>query len=137
VASGFTVKVNNPNGQNLTTTIKTDGASDVLNLQVEKVATAGENLNVVTAAKFETVNLDVRDDAKDPGVGNLTISQLAINNATTLNITGDAKLTIANDGNPTTPVLTTLNAKDSERRHHPHWRGLRQSRRHHHLRLGR
>jgi len=112
VASGFTVKVNNPNGQDLTTTIKTDGASDVLNLQVEKVATAGENLNVVTAAKFETVNLSVTDDAGDVGVGKFTINQLAINNATTLNITGDAKLTIANDGNPTTPVLTTLNAKD-------------------------
>jgi hypothetical protein len=112
VASGFTVKVNNPNGQNLTTTINTDGASDVLNLQVEKVATAGENLNVVTADKFETVNLSVTDDAADVGVGQFTINQLAINNATTLNIAGDAKLTIANDGNPTTPVLTTLNAKD-------------------------
>jgi hypothetical protein len=111
VASGFTVKVNNPNGQNLTTTIKTDGASDVLNLRVEKLA-ANEVLNTVTAAKFETVNLDVRDDANVVGVGNLTINQLAINNATTLNITGDAKLTIKNDGDPTTPVLTTLNAKD-------------------------
>jgi hypothetical protein len=111
VASGFTVKVNNPNNQNLTTTIKTDGASDVLSLQVEKLA-ANEVLKTVTAAKFETVNLDVRDDANVVGVGDLTINQLAINDATTLNITGDAKLTINNDGNPTTPVLTTLNAKD-------------------------
>jgi hypothetical protein len=108
VASGFTVKVNNPNGKNLTTTIKTDGASDVLNLQVEKVATAGENLNVVSAILFETVNLSVTDDAEDVGVGTFTINQLVINNATTLNITGSAHLVI----NSATPVLATLNAKD-------------------------
>jgi len=110
VASGITIKVNNPSGQNLTTTLKTDGASDVLNLQIEKLATAGETANVITAANFETVNIDVRDDAKVVGVGSLTINQLAINNATQLNITGDAHLNINNDGDPTTPALTTLNA---------------------------
>ena len=111
-ASGITVKVNNPNGQNLTTTLKADGAADTVNLQFESLATAGEAVGVVAADKFEVVNIDVRDDAKDAGVGKLTITQLAVNAATALNITGDAHLVVINDGNPGTPVLSTLNAKD-------------------------
>ena len=82
------VRVNNPNGQDLTVAVGTDGTSDALDLHIEEIATAGETTGVITAAKYETVNLKVSDDTKDVGVGSLTIAQLAINATTTLTATG-------------------------------------------------
>lgn len=108
--TGLTVQVNaDAVGQDMTTTLKTNGTADVANYVFNKVG-AADNLGTVSAAEFETINITTGDDATVLGVGQLTIANLTATAATTLNISGSAALTIGNVNDPAVAVLSKIDA---------------------------
>jgi hypothetical protein len=88
--------------------LKTDGTSDALTITLDDIG-AGEGLALLSAEDAETLNISADDDTTG-GTGTLTIASLTASDATTLNISGDAAVTITDVVDPTTPVLTTINA---------------------------
>lgn len=110
--TGITVKVDvGAVAQNLTVDLKTDGASDVVNLQLNKIG-AADNLGIVTVDDAETLNINVSDDAAVDGTGVLTIASLALTDTTTLNLSSNADLRVT-FANVATPQLAVLDGSTS------------------------
>lgn len=109
-ASGITVEVDTLAGGtgNLTVALRTDGTADVVTIELDGIA-AGHSVGALTAADAETLNISADDDTV-AGNGAVTIANLALTDTTTLNLSGDADLTLAAATNPATPVLATINA---------------------------
>lgn len=88
--------------------LKTDGTSDALTITLDDIG-AGEGLALLSAEDAETLNISADDDTTD-GTGTLTIAALTATDATAINLSGDAAVTITGTNDPATPVLATLDA---------------------------
>jgi hypothetical protein len=88
--------------------LKTDGTSDALTITLDDIG-AGEGLALLSAEDAETLNISADDDTND-GTGTLTIAALTATDATAINLSGDAAVTITGTNDPATPVLATLDA---------------------------
>jgi len=93
----------------LVVTLATDGSADTLSVTLDEID-EGDTLAGLSLADGETINLVVNDD--DSGDASLTIASLTITDAagSSLNISGDADLTITNVVDPTTPILKRVDA---------------------------
>jgi hypothetical protein len=91
--------------------LKTDGTADELTVTLDNID-VGHTLAALTLDDAETVNLVVKDGASGATSGGLTIALLSIKDAagSSLNISGDADLTITNVDDPTTAILANVNA---------------------------
>ena len=94
--------------QNLTVDLKTDGSADAVTVTLDAIG-AGDNIGTINASDAETLTISVDDDTTD-ATGTIGISSITLGDATTVTISGDANTTVSGATNPTTPVLTTLNA---------------------------
>lgn len=110
--SGITVQADTLVGGtgNLTVDLKTDGAADVVNVDLMAVD-AGDRIGTLTADDAETLNISV-GDATLAGNGDLTIARLVLGDTTRLTLSGDADVTVNAITNPGTAVLSTFDASD-------------------------
>lgn len=108
--SGITVQADTLVGGtgNLTVDLKTDGAADVVNVDLMAVD-AGDRIGTLTADDAETLNISV-GDATLAGNGDLTIARLVLGDTTHLTLSGDADVTVNAITNPGTAVLSTFDA---------------------------
>lgn len=105
--SGTTLEVNtidNAN-QNIDITLKANTASDSISVILDDV-TDGDVMGGLSINDAETISLDVSKDA-DASSQDLTMASLNANSAKTLNLKGDADLTITDSS---TSALTNINA---------------------------
>lgn len=108
--TGLTVGVDvTAGGNNLTVDLKTDGTTDALTVAIDEVGTA-DALGTVNIDDAETANVSVDDDTTVTGTGTVTVANLSINDATSLNLSGNANLTIGAFTGPATDVLATVDA---------------------------
>ncbi|MBO9422746.1 calcium-binding protein [Labrenzia sp. R4_2] len=95
--------------QNLTVDLKTDDSSDELTVAIDEVGTA-DALGTVNIDDAETATVSVDDDTAVNGTGTVTITNLSIVDAATLNLSGNANLTIGGFTGPATNALATVDA---------------------------
>jgi hypothetical protein len=108
-ASGITVEVDVANATgSLVVDLKTDGSSDTATVVLDDIG-AGEGLTLLSVEDAETLTIEADDDTTD-GTGTLTIAALTATDATAINLSGDAAVTITGTNDPATPVLATLDA---------------------------
>jgi len=93
---------------NLVVDLKTDGAADELTITLDNID-AGDAIASIDAADAETLTISAKD-VTVTGNGDVTITTLTAGDATTLNLSGDADITIGNTVDPATPVLAAINA---------------------------
>lgn len=93
--------------------LKTDTASDTVNVIVDKVTAVTEAFNTIKADTAETLNLTVNDLTTDAITGKLTLGTLSAQAAKTVNVTATSDLQISAVNNPVNSVLTLLDASTS------------------------
>jgi len=111
--SGITVHADAEAGivtaSNLTVDLKTDGTSDVITIDIDKIDTTVEGWGTINAADAETLNISFDDDSTD-STGAFTLATLVATDATTINLSGDSEFTLTATTDPSTAVLATLDA---------------------------
>lgn len=91
----------------LTVNLKTDGTADTVSLVLDNID-AGDTVAAINAVHAETLNISANRSAN--ATGGVTITNLQMDDATVLNLSGAANITISNVVDPTTAILKTVDA---------------------------